>query len=280
MWTQRYYTRCPHDVIDEIEGYIKEYKIDMVEFFDLTAIVKKEWIIEFGLLLKEKKLDIEWSLPSGTRSEALDEDVTKLMAETNCKYLVYAAESGSRRILKYIKKEVKLETMLKSMRAAKKNGLILRCNLMLGFPQERRTDIFKTLWFQIKLAFIGVDDVPLYMFSPYPGTALFDELRAKGVIPALDDNYFRSLLCQMDLTQTSGYCDHVGPRELALYRFVGMSLFYCLSYLFFPKRILRSIKNVFFTKRTETVFEQRIVEMLATGQQIKNSSRVKSLSPA
>jgi len=177
MWTQRYYTRPPKDVVDEIEGYIKEYKINMVEFFDLTAIVKKEWIIEFGELLKSRNLNIKWSLPSGTRSEALDSSVTKLMADTNCKYLVYAAESGSKRILKYIKKELKLDKMITSMKEAKKNGLELRCNLMLGFPKEKRTDIYLTLWFQLKLAFIGVDDVPLYMFSPYPGTELFDYLR-------------------------------------------------------------------------------------------------------
>ena len=85
--------------------------------------------MEFGTLLKNLKTNISWSLPSGTRSEALDPEVTRLMAETNCKYLVYAAESGSPKVLRYIKKKVNLNNMMNSMKEAKKNGLSLRCNL-------------------------------------------------------------------------------------------------------------------------------------------------------
>ena len=123
MGLKKYYKRSPEDVINEIEGYVKDYKIDSVEFFDLTAIIHKEWIVTFATLLKEKNINITWSFPSGTRSEALDAEVTKLLADSNCIYIAYAAESGSERVLKDIKKEIKLDVMLQSMKAAKKNGL-------------------------------------------------------------------------------------------------------------------------------------------------------------
>ena len=103
MWTQLYEIRSPLDVITEIEAYIREYQITHVEFVDLTAIVKKDWIMQFGRLMEERKINVSWSLPSGTRSEALDEEVIELMARTRCYYLVYAAESGSERVLKLIK---------------------------------------------------------------------------------------------------------------------------------------------------------------------------------
>ncbi len=276
MWTQRYYTRNPQDVIDEIEGYVKSYNVDHIEFFDSTAIVKKDWVLAFGRLLQERNLKIIWSLPSGTRSEALDEQVTALLAKTNCRYLVYAAESGSPDMLKYIKKKVQLDKMITSMKSAKTNGLNLRCNLMLGLPKEKRKDVWKTLFFQIKLAFVGVDDAPLYMFSPYPGTAIYEYLREAGRIPKMDDNYYRSLLCQMDLTETSSYCENISPKELGFYRLLGMCVFYGLSYILRPKRIWRSIRNIAFTQKTETVFEQRIVEMLRTRQQIKLGSQLPS----
>jgi anaerobic magnesium-protoporphyrin IX monomethyl ester cyclase len=264
MWGLNYYTRSPRDVVDEIEEYIHKYQIDSVDFYDLTAIIKKDWILEFGTLLKNLKTNISWSLPSGTRSEALDPEVTRLMAETNCKYLVYAAESGSPKVLRYIKKKVNLNNMMNSMKEAKKNGLSLRCNLMLGFPTEDRVDIFKTMIFQLRLSIIGVDDAPLYMFSPYPGTELFEYLLKKKRIKAIDDEYFRSLLCQMDLLKSSEFCEKIGPKELAFYRFIGMGTFYTLSYLLYPGRIVRSIKNIFFSQKTDTVFEQRVAEYFKT----------------
>ena len=111
----------------------------------------------------------------------------------------------------------------------------------------------------------------MYMFSPYPGSALFEYLQGTGKIPEANDEYYRTLLCQMDLTKTSTYCENMGPRELVFYRVTGMCLFYGLSYLLRPARILRSYRNIFITKRTTTVFEQRVVELFNTFKQMKKS---------
>jgi len=43
MWTTKWLARDPREVIDEIKSYIEKYNIDHVEFYDLTAIVKKAW---------------------------------------------------------------------------------------------------------------------------------------------------------------------------------------------------------------------------------------------
>ncbi len=45
MWTTRYIMRNPKDIVDEIEWLIREYKANDFEFFDLTAIIKKSWIL-------------------------------------------------------------------------------------------------------------------------------------------------------------------------------------------------------------------------------------------
>lgn len=194
MWGNRYYMRDPQDVVDEIQGYVEKYGAEAIEFYDLTAIIKKEWIMKFCELYKKSGLTVSWTLPSGTRSEALDKEVLQNLKDTNCKYLVYAAESGSKETLKKIKKKITLDKMFESIRHAKRLGLTLRCNLMIGLPSETRLDVIKTMLFQWKLAIAGVDDTPLYMFSPYPGSELFRQLQADGTIEALDDDYFQSLL--------------------------------------------------------------------------------------
>ncbi len=74
MYGNRYFMRPPASVIDEIESYIEEYGATNIEFYDLTAIIQKKWILEFASLYKERKLTVAWTLPSGTRSEALDEE--------------------------------------------------------------------------------------------------------------------------------------------------------------------------------------------------------------
>jgi len=117
MYGNRYFMRPPASVIDEIESYVDEYGATNIEFYDLTAIIQKKWIMEFASLYKQRKLTVAWTLTSGTRSEALDDDVLTELAETNCKYLVYAAESGSNETLKLIKKKIQLSKMMASIEA-------------------------------------------------------------------------------------------------------------------------------------------------------------------
>lgn len=58
MWTTKYYMRSPQDVVDEIEFYKKEYNVESIDFTDLTAIVKKEWVMEFSSEIKKRNLDL------------------------------------------------------------------------------------------------------------------------------------------------------------------------------------------------------------------------------
>lgn len=262
MYGTKYLMRDPADVIAEMRHYVERYRATMIEFYDLTAIIKKEWILRFCNLYLENGLTVGWSLPSGTRSEALDEEVLSLLYRTNCRYLVYAPESGSPETLKEIKKKVKIEALLKSVSAAHALGIHTRCNLIIGFPRETTRQVFETLRFQLLLAWRGVDDAPIYMFSPYPGTELFDYLRGSGQIAELDDDYFDRLLAQMDLGAKDTFCEKIPGRTLRAYRITGMSAFYLLSYLLRPLRILRSFHNIAIRKMTNTVFEQRVMEMI------------------
>ncbi len=55
MWTTRYTLRSVDDVLDEIKGYIRDYNITALQFYDLTAIINRKWIIDFcDRLLTEK----------------------------------------------------------------------------------------------------------------------------------------------------------------------------------------------------------------------------------
>jgi radical SAM superfamily enzyme YgiQ (UPF0313 family) len=277
MWTTRYTMRPPSDVVDEIVHNIEKYGANSIDFYDLTAIVQKKWIMEFTEELKRRNVKITWSLPSGTRSEALDEEVLRNLKETGMELLVYAPESASTRVLHDIKKKISFPKMFNSIVIAKKYGLIIKLNYVMGFPTEKRIDMYQTLLSIWRFALIGVEDVDLSIFSPYPGSELFEQLKDKGKITAINDKYFEDLLIMYDMTETKNFCPHIFPLELNFYRFLGMSLFYILSYLSHPQKILRVIKS-FFSKTTfvaSSVFEQRLFDILARSRISKELKRIK-----
>src|SRR5205085_11391822 len=79
MWTQVWKARRPAAVADEIESYMRRYGANDFQFQDLTAIVRKDWIVAFCKELLDRKLSITWQLPVGTRSEAIDAEVAQYL---------------------------------------------------------------------------------------------------------------------------------------------------------------------------------------------------------
>ena len=261
MWTTRYTTRSPALVVDEIEEYVHRYRAESFDFYDLTAIIERDWILEFCRLLNARKLRVMWQLPSGTRSEALDEETLRAMYRSGCRNVSYAPESGSPRTLHAIKKKVKLERLEASMRAAVRVGLNVKANILIGFPDERTTDLRDTLRFILRMARSGVHDASVWTFSPYPGSELFERLRAAGQLPHLDDDYYASLLSYSDVSGASSYAAALDSRQLQRYRLAGLLLFYGASYLTHPARPLRSLYNIA-TRRYESRMEMSFGNLL------------------
>lgn len=264
MWTTRYMMRDPADVVDEIEFLIEKYGCNSFDFADLTAIVKKEWVWAFCDEMERRNVSIVWQLPSGTRSEALDEETVARLYKSGCRFLVYAPESGSRETLEVIKKKVNPDNMRRSIRYAAKVGHTIKLCMIIGFPHERRKHIYQTIAYALRMAWNGVNDCNISPYCPYPGSELFNQLKSEEVIQELDDDYFASLLGQFDFTNTKNYCPKVPGWEVALYRFIGMAGFYGLSYVFYPRRIFR----LFVFWRDEefkpgSLFEQRVYDFIA-----------------
>ena len=95
MWTTRYVTRSPKLLVDEIESYVRTYDVNNFPFQDLTVIIKKGWIRDFCRELIHRDVRIHWQLPSGTRSEAVDATIARLLKKSGMAHMAYAPDKLS-----------------------------------------------------------------------------------------------------------------------------------------------------------------------------------------
>jgi len=253
MWTTRYKTRDPKDVVSEMKTYVEKFRVDNFNFCDLTAIIKKEWIVEFCNLLKTEKVNVTWQLPTGTRSEALDNEVLGLVYETGCRNITYAPESGSERMLDVIKKRVKIPRMLESLRMAYKNKLVTRVNIIIGHPQEKHSDTWKSLGFLIQCAWVGCQDAAVMIFAPYPGSEDTRTLVEHGKVTIGEDYYYLALARSGWSSRT--YNPWMSTRELILMQFFMLSVFYAVAYMIRPWRIIQAAQSIF-TGNEQTQLDQ------------------------
>ncbi len=89
MWTTRYTVRPVEELVDEIESYVKTHEISNVDFEDLTAFIKRDWILALCAEIERRQLRITYQLPGGTRSEALDREVLEALYRTGCRNITY-----------------------------------------------------------------------------------------------------------------------------------------------------------------------------------------------
>ena len=246
MWTQRWVARDPKEVVEEIKTWIARYGVTNVEFYDLTAIVRKDWIVKFAQLLIEQDLRITWALPSGTRSEALDAEVMHYLQLSGCRSLTYAPEAGSPATLARIKKKIKLPHMLASMRAGVKEGIYLKANMIVGLPGQTYWEVAQSYWLIAQMAWVGADDVAVFPFVPYPGSELFTQLIAQGKITRDPDEYERFLAANVynEVSGQLSWSEHISHRLIKVLTVGGMAWFYGLQFLFRPWRAGRVLSRV------------------------------------
>lgn len=276
MWTTRWYARDVNNVLDEIQAYMDRFGATNFDFYDLTAIVKRTWILDFTNAIVERKMKFTWQLPSGTRSEAIDDEVSRMLYESGCRNMSYAPESGSPAVLKRIKKVVKLDRLEHSVRGAVRNGLNVKLNIIMGFPGETRSELGETVRFLARMGRSGVQDMSISLFSPYPGSQLYKELRASGRIPELSDDYFLSLGAYKDFSQSVSYTEGLSPKVLNRYRIMGFLTFYGTQYAMRPWRAVKLVSNLIQHKqesRLDKSLQDLAHRMRSRGQQSAAAAR-------
>lgn len=269
MWGMKYNMRDVADVIDEITFLNKAYGVTNIDFYDLTAIINKRWIMDFCAELKKNNLVITWQIPAGTRSESIDYEVAAALKEGGCKNITYAPESGSQEMLNAIKKKVTPERMLHSISESYRAGLDIKLNIMLGYPDEKMRDMFRTIWFLMRASYHGATDASPSMFSPYPGSALFNELVERKEL-TLSDAYFESIIFSQSLHTFRNYNRNNSRASMMFILFVAYMTFYVSNYLFRPVRAIRLIINVA-THNYQTRGEYMIGEILRRKKAIKTT---------
>lgn len=240
MWGIRWVSRDPRLVVDEIKSYKNRYKVNHIDFHDLTTVINRNWIIEFCKLLIDEKVNITWSLSSGTRSEALDYEVLDYMKRAGIERLTYAPESGSEKTLERIKKKVSLKHMTSSIRSSVKLGIYSRANLIFGMPDQTKREALESVAFATKLCFLGMYDIACMNFAPYPGSELFERLIGEGAIKT--GHSYDEFLINNLTTRAFGmksWSQYMPTWSMPLWIIGTTIYFYSLQFLLRPYRLVK-----------------------------------------
>ncbi|MBI5597581.1 MAG: B12-binding domain-containing radical SAM protein [Elusimicrobia bacterium] len=260
MWTRRYIMRDPVGLADEMEAMKKRYGVSGFTFMDSTFIVNREKTLRFAKELIRRGLGVSYQLPAGTRCEAFDPELARALDESGLRNFAFAPESGSVEILKAVKKQIDLDRLLEAARTVLKTRMTVGCFIVIGFPEDTRASMRATLGLIRRLALMGVHDVTVSKFTPYPGSEYFTRLVASGKIG--DDMNELDNVIDFYSAEGISYSDTLSSRELYFWMVWMFANFYLLSFLARPWRPVANLWD-YFTRGVENARYMRfLTEML------------------
>lgn len=175
----RYHTA--ERVILELERIRKQYPyVDAINIVDDLFIGDRKRLREIVQLIKERGLHHGIVFNINGHANLVDEEIIGLLKSINVIQIAYGFESGSERVLDFLKKgSVTVERNRRAAELTTAAGIGVGGQFMIGTPGETEDDIRQTVEFieQTPMSHVHVSAT-----TPMPGTELWDICRAKGLV--------------------------------------------------------------------------------------------------
>jgi radical SAM superfamily enzyme YgiQ (UPF0313 family) len=174
IYGNRYNSRSPENVVQEIKLLKEWFHIEHLWFCDDIFGLKPGWVEEFARLMKEENLTVRFKIQS--RADLLvEEDLVKALAESGCENAWIGAESGSQKILDAMDKGTTVEQIHRSTLLMKKYGIKPSFFIQFGYLGEVKEDIELTIKMINELLPF---EIGISVSYPLPGTVFYDKVKA------------------------------------------------------------------------------------------------------
>jgi len=173
IYGNRYNTRSPKHVVNEIEFLLTQFQLDHFWMCDDIFGLKPGWIQEFNKIVKERNLKFKYKIQSRV-DLLLEENTVGALAESGAETVWVGAESGSQKILDAMDKGTTVQQIQQATKLLQLHGIKVGHFLQFGYLGETKADIDATLNLVLSLM---PDEIGISVSYPLPGTKFYDKVK-------------------------------------------------------------------------------------------------------
>ena len=172
-------SRTAASMVEQIKHLYHEYGIRQFQFYDDTFTVLKKNCLDFCERLAAENLDVSWI--GFIRGDCFSDKIAAAMKRAGCHQVLVGVETGSPTIAERIGKPIDYERYRRAVEIAHRHGLEVRASFIIGSLGET----WQTMNDSLKMALdLDFDFVQLFISTPYPGTAMYNEAVERGWLRA------------------------------------------------------------------------------------------------
>ena len=180
-----YRSFSPKRIVDEMAELVHRYGARDIAFVDSLFMVSRERVRRIVDEIRERCIDVHWTCT--IRANIVDRAILQEMKDAGCWRVRIGIESGSERILKTIRKEIKLEDIRKAVQTADDLGLHPKAFFIIGHPTETRESIMESINLALSLP---LTDITVQINTPLPGAAQWETAREHGKFVSPDWTHY------------------------------------------------------------------------------------------
>jgi anaerobic magnesium-protoporphyrin IX monomethyl ester cyclase len=182
--------RSVANIIGELKELRERYHFNSFMFHDDCLLEDQRWCQEFVTAYHAEGFHQPYFCQARADLMVRHEDTVAMMAANGLKGLFIGFESGSDRVLRFLRKGTTRQINLDAAKVCRKYGLTIWANYMLGLPEETPEEVMETV---SMLKEIDPDYYSPAFYTPHPGTDLFDYTIEHGLSLIEDyDSYRRN----------------------------------------------------------------------------------------
>jgi len=190
--------RSVDNFIEEIKTFPKDA---LIMIHDDNMIENIEWAEEF--VEKYRAFSYPFICQAYPAEIVRAEQLLKNLKEVGLVGLLVGFESGSNRMLRYMRKGTNREIILKSADILHKSDIGIQANLMFGCPTETPDEMMQTVDIFNKHIYPAIPSAAVY--TPYPGSYWYEELKEQGLITIKNSNQYERYPDTSDKIQGVNY---------------------------------------------------------------------------
>jgi anaerobic magnesium-protoporphyrin IX monomethyl ester cyclase len=175
IWGQRYHTRSPENVVEEMRWLKRTYAPNHLWINDDIFGLKAGWVKRFAELVEAHEARIPFK--SLNRVDLLlRPGEVEALKQAGCQIVWMGAESGSQKILDAMDKGTQVEQIYAASQRLHAAGIQVGFFLQFGYPGETLADIQRTLQM---VSECEPDDIGVSVSYPLPGTPFYERVRVQ-----------------------------------------------------------------------------------------------------
>jgi radical SAM superfamily enzyme YgiQ (UPF0313 family) len=170
MFGNKVRRRSVDNVISELKSLHDKFHFNSWMLHDDCITEDREWVMEFTKRYREEGFNQPFVCQSRADIICRNEDMVKALSDAGIRLFIIGFESGSNRVLKFLRKGCSREMNLRAAEICRKYGIKIWANYMMGIPTETNEEVIETytMLTQIKPYHCS----PAF-YTPHPGSDLY-----------------------------------------------------------------------------------------------------------